>query len=245
MRSPPTRFRRRWVRGCRPRRRSGRSSTATCCRAISTSCIRRSASTTPRSSSARTPTKARLFAQPANDAGAFETAGPRRLRRARRRDPRRVSARDRRGRRRSRRKTSSASRRSRGTRGRGRCCSRERGKGKAFVYYFDHRTPQYAERRQPRFGDRLRVQDARRPRERPARSAAAPRPEDFKISDLMSSYWVNFAKTGDPNGSGLPAWPAFSPSAQNAMIFDTNARSAAAAEHDADQSVRRLLQVAP
>jgi len=29
---------------------------------------------------------------------------------------------------------------------------------------------------------------------------------DFKLSDEMSSYWVNFAKSGDPNGAGLPAW---------------------------------------
>jgi para-nitrobenzyl esterase len=29
---------------------------------------------------------------------------------------------------------------------------------------------------------------------------------DFKLSDEMSRYWVNFAASGDPNGKGLPAW---------------------------------------
>jgi para-nitrobenzyl esterase len=29
---------------------------------------------------------------------------------------------------------------------------------------------------------------------------------DFKLSDEMSSYWVNFAASGDPNGKGLPEW---------------------------------------
>ena len=32
--------------------------------------------------------------------------------------------------------------------------------------------------------------------------------EDLKIAGMMSSYWANFAATGDPNGQGLPPWPA-------------------------------------
>ena len=32
---------------------------------------------------------------------------------------------------------------------------------------------------------------------------------DHNIADQMSTYWTNFAKTGDPNSSDLPLWPAF------------------------------------
>jgi len=35
----------------------------------------------------------------------------------------------------------------------------------------------------------------------------APTADDLAVSHMAQSYWVNFAKHGDPNGAGLPSWP--------------------------------------
>jgi para-nitrobenzyl esterase len=42
-----------------------------------------------------------------------------------------------------------------------------------------------------------------------SRKGTTWRPEDYKLSELMQRYWTNFAKSGNPNGEGLPNWPAY------------------------------------
>jgi para-nitrobenzyl esterase len=34
-------------------------------------------------------------------------------------------------------------------------------------------------------------------------------PKDKKVAEMINAYWVNFAKTGNPNGEGLPEWQVF------------------------------------
>jgi para-nitrobenzyl esterase len=97
----------------------------------------------------------------------------------------------------------------------------QKGTGKAFVYYFDHRTPQSPNGANHAAEIGYVFKNLGGPGSGLLGLQGAPRQEDVAMSDLLSSYWVNFAKTGDPNGPGLPAWPAFSVAAQNAMHFDT------------------------
>jgi para-nitrobenzyl esterase len=56
---------------------------------------------------------------------------------------------------------------------------------------------------------------------------ATPWPEeDWALAALMSAYWTNFAKTGDPNAQGLPQWPAYN-SDDGAEVMYFNAQSKA------------------
>lgn len=92
----------------------------------------------------------------------------------------------------------------------------QKGKGKAYVYYFDHRTPatpdgaNHGSEISFVFGN-LGI------------LGPPPQTADVTMSDLMSAYWINFAKSVDPNGAGLPKWPAFTEKEQQGMFFDATA----------------------
>lgn len=51
-------------------------------------------------------------------------------------------------------------------------------------------------------------------------------PQDYKISETMQSYFVNFIKTGNPNGQALPNWPAVKSGDPAAvMVIDVNTKA--------------------
>ena len=54
--------------------------------------------------------------------------------------------------------------------------------------------------------------------------------EDQAVSRMAQRYWVNFARTGDPNGPGLPAWPRHDP--KKDVIFDFRSDGSAGAGPD-------------
>jgi len=92
----------------------------------------------------------------------------------------------------------------------------QKGKGKAFEYLFDyvHTSPDLGSGHGSDVPYAFQTLRAGR--------GGAPKPEDLKLSDMISSYWVNFAKNGDPNGLGLPKWPAFAENDQKVMVFDAD-----------------------
>jgi para-nitrobenzyl esterase len=95
----------------------------------------------------------------------------------------------------------------------------EKGKGNAFLYYFDQH-PDYPAG-SPRAG-----YGSPHGREVPyvfghlsGLRGETPDAADQTISDSMVTYWTNFAKYGDPNGKGVPNWPAFGDQNPTAMYF--------------------------
>ena len=55
---------------------------------------------------------------------------------------------------------------------------------------------------------------------------------DHELSRAISQYWVNFARTGDPNGDGLPAWPRYEQATDQSIEFGSEIQARSGVRKD-------------
>ncbi|MGB8492256.1 MAG: carboxylesterase family protein [Bacteroidales bacterium] len=98
------------------------------------------------------------------------------------------------------------------------------GKSKVFYYYFDQH-PDYPEN-SPRagygsaHGTEIPYVFQHLNSSNPMMGNRQVTKDDEAISEAMATYWTNFAKYGNPNGEGVPSWPAFSDKNPEVMYFN-------------------------
>ena len=56
---------------------------------------------------------------------------------------------------------------------------------------------------------------------------------DRQLADMMTAYWVNFARGGDPNDGALPAWPPFDPELGKGLLLGNTVRAGRPSNHAA------------
>ncbi|RXK53812.1 carboxylesterase family protein [Oleiharenicola lentus] len=97
------------------------------------------------------------------------------------------------------------------------------GRTKVFYYYFDQHPARPADGPSADHGMPHGV-DVPYVFQTHDRNDAKLTPGDWAISDTVSTYWTNFAKRGDPNGPGVPAWPRYTDSDRRVMYFKNTAQ---------------------
>ena len=64
--------------------------------------------------------------------------------------------------------------------------------------------------------------------------------KDHELSRVMSAYWVQFARTGDPNGAGRPAWPKYDAASDKHLEFDGTIAGKSGLHKDAADLFERI-----
>ena len=96
----------------------------------------------------------------------------------------------------------------------------ETGKSKVFVYYFDQFAPEPFMPGMPAPKGAAHASEIVYAFRNLDQSAGSKVTDEQKaLSETMAKYWTNFAKTGDPNGEGLPEWPVYRDGEKSVMFL--------------------------
>lgn len=110
------------------------------------------------------------------------------------------------------------------------------GKAPAYLYRWDYPSPAYG----GKFGAihgmdvSLALHNAKPP-------LTMDTPDSRAMAEKLSSVWLAFAKTGDPNNKAIPHWPAYNAEQRPTMLFDLKTR----VENDPDHDIRVMWDAIP
>lgn len=66
-------------------------------------------------------------------------------------------------------------------------------------------------------------------------------PADRELTRIMSGYWANFVRSGDPNGAGLPNWPGYDREQEQLLQLDTEVKAVSFPDREAYDLWGRFL----
>jgi para-nitrobenzyl esterase len=113
----------------------------------------------------------------------------------------------------------------------------EQGRAPVYMYRWDWATPAF----EGRFGAAHAtdaVASLHNVREAIVGAGAQP---GKMLCDQLAAAWIAFARSGDPNNSLVPRWPAYTQNERSTMIFDSEVR----AERDPDPELRKFWSEMP
>lgn len=100
-------------------------------------------------------------------------------------------------------------------------------RGPAYMYQFGYVPPAWRERARFGAGHGSEVSFVFNTLNARRGNPGEATPEEKELARIMNTYWANFAKTGNPNGKGLPSWPQYDVQKEEILDIDLDGKAVA------------------
>ena len=115
------------------------------------------------------------------------------------------------------------------------------GNAPVYLYYFDHTPARISDAKEQDYGA-AHAQEIAYVFKNLNKSDKKVTENDLKISDIMATYWTNFAKNGTPNDNTLTNWPAFDERIPSTMYFQQQPKIGAVPDKQALETLNEYFK---